>query len=127
MFHEFKYEFRCTKVPDDGDAKVPACSYDTPSSAQQCTPSAAPAEAVLPNGRDSRGGAVSGGTIAEAMAAAAPVAACSSPADVTLPPPRRSQPRRLLQWPRPRPCYQMEAMVAAQAVAGLSAAARQLH
>ena len=34
------------------DANVPACSYDFPSAAQQCTTSAAPAEAVQPNWRD---------------------------------------------------------------------------
>ena len=35
------------------DADVPAGIYDIPSAAQQCTTSAAPAEAVPPNGRDS--------------------------------------------------------------------------
>ena len=58
-----------------GDADVPAGIYETPSAAQQCTTSAAPAEAVPPNGRDGRGEVVSGGTAAAAMAAVAPMAA----------------------------------------------------
>ena len=61
-----------------GEANIPACIYDTPSAAKQCTTSAAPEEAVSLNGSDDGGRAVSGGTAAAAMAASAPVAACST-------------------------------------------------